>query len=119
MVHLKCDYVGKPRFINELPAISSSVSGTVEKVTGCTNWEFSTGCSADTQPYVTPPSKGSKKLKSMKVLFRAVVLPVVILLALLPAGILSKVMSTITSVSTIVVSTVDTAKHTKLTGVPT
>ena len=91
----------------------------MEKVTGCTNWEFSTDCSADTQPYVTPPSKGSKKLKSkipMKVLFTALVLSVVILL---PAGILSKVMSTIASVSTNVVSTVATAKHTKLTCVPT
>ena len=103
----------------ELPAISSSVSGTVERVTGCTNWEFSTDCSADTQPYVTPPSKGSKNMKSMILLFRAVVLPATIRSALLPAGILSKVMSTITSVSTNVVSSVATAKHTKLTGVPT
>ena len=106
----------------ELPAISSSVSGTVERVAGYTNWEFSTDCSVDTQPYVAPPSKGSKKMKSMilmKVIFTAVVLPAMILLALLPAGILSKVMSTITSVSTNVVSTVATAKHTKLTGVPT
>ena len=120
MVNLKRDYVGN--LMLELPAISSSVSGIVERVAGYTNWEFSTDCSAETQPYVTPPSKGNKKLKSkilMKVLFTAVVLPAVILLALLPVGILSKVMSTITSVSTNVISTVATAKHTKLTGVPT
>ena len=87
---------------------------TVEKVAGSTNEEFPTGRSVDTQPYGTPSSEGSKKLKFTIPMEGRLFATVVLV-----AGRLSKEMSTRTSVSTNVLSIVAAVEHVKLTDVPT